>query len=240
MKTGGRLACWYWTHLVHWEDSPSLPAKFKKQNKKNSEVWIRSASNMKNLKSQSLCPHLWWQGNLVVTEFRSKSIIQQNILDLYVIPKNARSNSSVQELDSPRNANDNRHSLWPSQHLPFSLICRIKNQSYFRLQQDSNDKKKKKIKWCLLFYQLGNLLEIHWRCVQGQQILCQLGSNDPDMWRWCVRECWPNADASALIVPQSAESCFEVNSSALVSHISPGLLNHLWDNLYRAVDYSTE
>lgn len=101
-------------------------------------------------------------------------------------------------------------------------------------------KKKKKIKWCLLFYQLGNLLEIHWRCVQGQQILCQLGSNDPDMWRWCVRECWPNADASALIVPQSAESCFEANSSALVSHISPGLLNHLWDNLYRAVDYSTE
>jgi hypothetical protein len=60
------------------------------------------------------------------------------------------------------------------------------------------------------------------------------------MWRWCVRECWPNADASALIVPQSAESCFEANSSALISHISPGLLNHLWDNLYRAVDYSTE
>lgn len=67
--------------------------------------------------------NLKWQGNSVIANFCCEAVIQQNVINLQFIPKYARCNPCVQELDSPSNTNGNCHSLWPVQHILLSPIC---------------------------------------------------------------------------------------------------------------------
>ena len=48
-----------------------------------------------SIKLHVVCPNLGWQWNVVSTDFCIKAIIQQNVLNLQIVAKYARSNSCV-------------------------------------------------------------------------------------------------------------------------------------------------
>lgn len=102
----------------------------------------------------SIIFYLKSQGDIVVTNFCSQLLIQQNILNLQIIPKNPRCISSVQELDSPPNANGDSQSLRPFQYLSFPPICKIQTQTKGHWWSKNWSSKKKKQKLCSVLFAL--------------------------------------------------------------------------------------